>query len=194
MAAKKRIKEQLKHDRALVSELMLQHYTQIQMKEVLLEKHGLDLTLRQISNDAVQIQKAWKRQALENYDELMNKELARIDSLEKSIWQAMRESVKGKERLVVEKVRKELEKSGTATDEEHELVIQKSVSTLEGVAASPAYFAQIQDCQKERRKLYGLYAPHMVGVQKTIIVKGYAEVSPSDWPDVIEGEILGTKG
>jgi hypothetical protein len=187
MAANKRTADQILRDRVRITELALQQHTTEEIRAILHEETGIELSRRQISYDRAKIKDAWRKKALENYSELMNTELSRIDILERSIWQALRAQVQPKRREEIDRARR---KVADADDDEYEMVITKTKEVVEDTAANASYFAQIADCQKERRKLYGLYAPQEIGVQKTVIVKGYAEVSPADWPSVIEGEII----
>lgn len=186
MAGKKRSKEQLLHDRARIAELKLQQYTDAEIRDIIIAEGGVPVSRRQITYDMSRIRHAWLERQHESYHLLVFQELARIDALEREIWQEMRNSARGKEKEVVEKVARKIQDSD---EDDYEMVVSKVTQTLEETSISPSYFAQIQECQKERRRLLGLYAPQQIGVQKTVVVKGYKDISPDDW-DVVEGEVL----
>ena len=94
------------------------------------------------------------------------------------IWVEMRNSAtEGKQRETIEEAER-----GTRT-----------ITSVEKAGIDPRFIAQILTCQSERRKLLGLYAPQMIGVRKEVIVKGYRQVSPDEWPDIIEGEFTEQK-
>lgn len=191
MAGKKRTKAQIEHGKALITELTLKQYTQSEIIDILEQETGIRLSQQQVSYDLQKVKKEWLKSTHENYNYLMQRELARVDALEAEIWHAMRDSVKGKAKSVIEQARRKVSEASDEQDEaEYEMVIVKTQEILEENSVNPSYFAQIQACQQERRKLLGLYAPQQIGVQKTIVVKGYKKVSPDDWPDVIEGEIV----
>lgn len=178
---------QIIHDRARIAELALQKYTQNEIIEVLENETGIRLSQQQISYDLSKVKKSWMKTQHENYDLLMQRELARVDALETEIWRALRDSVKDKERSIIEKARRKVH---DADDAEYEMVIIKAQEAVEQTVANPAFFARIHDCQKERRQLLGLYAPQQIDVQKTIVIKGYKDISPDDWDNIVEGELV----
>jgi len=193
MAKHKRTKEERAQDRARVMELKLQKYSDAEITRILNAETGLELSRRQISYDVQKVRNSWLRKAQDDYEMHVNMELARIDALEKEIWRALRDSSVGKEKRVIEKILAD----GGYTDE---MVVNRILETYEQTHVNPAYFTQIIQCQQERRKLLGLYAPQESIIRK-IDVKGYVKISPGDWPsaksserqiaDVIEGEIIG---
>lgn len=191
MAARKRSPDQLMSDRKRISELMLQHYTDREIAQILAEETGIELQRRQINYDRNVIRKDWQKSQIENYEYLVVQELERIDALEKSIWVALRESSGEAVKKEILSKRRKLEEAVMGEDDDgYELVVQQVRENFEDLAVNPAYFGQIHECQKERRRLLGLYAPQMQQIQKVVEVKGYVGVSPDDWPDVIEGEVI----
>lgn len=188
MAERKRTNDQILADRKRIAELKLQRYTDKEIAKKLKKETGLALSRRQINYDLGIIRKNWMNGSRQTYDTYVTIELARLDALENSIWDAMRGSATGKKKTVIEKTMEEL--NSAMSDEEREAIISKVIETTETVAINPAYFAQIQEAQKERRRLLGLYAPQQLNINKTVVTKGYIDVSPNDWPDVIEGELV----
>lgn len=194
MAEKKRSPDQIVRDRARIAELKLMHHTDQQIADILQDETGIELSRRQINYDMGKIRDQWRTAQHDAYNTLVMMELARIDTLEKEIWEAIRKLSDGEreKQRVVREVRKKLdEAAGEADDSGYGLVIAEQYKTIENASIPSSYFSQIIECQKERRRLLGLYAPTQIGVQKTVVVKGYKTISPEDWPDVIEGRIVG---
>jgi hypothetical protein len=185
---------QIDMDRRRITELKLQGYTDAQIRDILHEETGIDLSRESITRDVGIIKKGWLEKRNDNYEALVNKELSRIDSLENEAWRAWRASCKDKEREVVERVARELSES----DEEFEMIVSKATTIIDksnGVG-DPRFFDKIVAAQTERRKLLGLYAPAKLGIdirqRNELVIKGYAfkNTSPDAWPDVVDGEVL----
>lgn len=180
----------LTRHRERISELMLQHHTKGEIVEIINQEFGITLSRRQVQNDMKIIQESWLRAMNVNYDLLMNQELARLDSLEAELWRQLRQSAEPQVREIIDRfparVKEEL------SEEDVEFVITKIQTQRQTVPINPAYFTKIIDVQKERRRLLGIYAPSKaeVAMHHTIEVKGYDVVSPDDWDNVIEGNII----
>ena len=195
--APKRTKMQIVNDRARISDLLLMSHTQREIRTTINKEGGMDLSLTTIRNDIEAIKNDWRSKTIDNYDELMNRELDRIDSTEREVWRAWRKSCGDNEREIVEQVAKEIEDAGGDT----ELVVAKITSIVDkskGVG-DPRFIDKIISLQQERRKLVGLYAPTKLGIdinkKSELIIKGYAikEVSPDVWPEIIDGEVIEPK-
>lgn len=181
MAAKKREKLRILQDRARISELLLVGYNITEITEILHRETGVELTRQQISYDINKIYKNyWRNEIMPSYTELVHKELARLDVLERELWRALRQTA---EPDVTKEISKAVnEKSG-------KLDIRYIREVTKVGKASAAIFGRIIEVQQERRKVLGLYAPKET--KKTVqVVKGYVNVSPSDWDDddAIDGE------
>lgn len=195
--APKRSKIQIVSDRMRISDLLMMGHTQREIRTTINDEGGLDLSLTTIRNDIESIKNDWRSKTVDNYDELMNRELDRIDSTEREVWRAWRKSCGDDEREIVEQVAKEIEEAGGDT----ELVVAKITKIVDknkGVG-DPRFFDKIISLQQERRKLIGLYAPTKLGIdinkKSELIIKGYAikEVSPDAWPEIVEGEVVEPK-
>ncbi len=188
----KRSKDQLIRDRTRVSELILQGYHHQQVADILEEETGLKLSRSTIRADVEVIRKDWLQERRDNYDLLIDKELARCDSTEKELWKAWRASCSVAERKIISEVAKQLDDG----QDDLELVVSKVVTILDskGGAGDPRFFDKIISVQKERRRLLGLYAPARLGIdirqKNEIIIKGYAvrDASPDVWPSLESGE------
>lgn len=190
MGTGKRTPEQINRDRKRVAELVLQNYTQREIIDLLEEETGLRLSQQQISYDMKKVRDDWLSTQRGSYDALVNRELARIDALESYLWQTLRDTSGPRTRAVIEKAFREAKEN----PEEYEVIIKKLTEYEEFHKPDPKYLDEIMECQKERRRLLGLYAPKIKKEERTLTVKAYAVVSPGDWPgdegDVIEGEAI----
>lgn len=184
----KRTPDQIQHDRKLVSELMLKGYTRQQMQDIICEERPYSISLSQIGYDIDQVRKAWLESQEINYTAILNRELARIEVFEAELWQHLRRSSSPK--FVREVTRKLAQAdSGEITDKEMKTYISRVVEREEARLVDPRYFDLILKTHQERRKLIGIYAPERRDVRQIISIKGYKDVSPSDWDDIIEGEV-----
>lgn len=179
MAAKKRQKDQILRDRARIAELKFQNYTDAEIRDIIAQETGTELSRRQITYDINKVREEWRETRLSHFNALIMEELHRLDSTERMIWQAMRDSaVTGKQKETIRRG-----EDGVVT-----------IDAVEKSGIDPRFIAQILRVQEERRKLLGLYAPQQIGVHKEVTVKGYVNVSPDEWPDndedIIEGEII----
>lgn len=190
---RKRSDRQIEKDRTRTAELMLQGYTQREIAEKLYQETGVKLSETTIQNDIAAIRKEWTKTRQETYDEWINMELVRINTMENELWRAWRASCNDNEKEVVERVRRAFDED----EDDFDLVVRKVTTTIEksGGVGNVAIIDRIMDAQKERRRLMGLYAPARLGIdinkKSEIIIKGYKvrEVSPDAWPDVIDGEV-----
>lgn len=201
MAKKKRSPDQVTSDRALVATWLLQGYEQQEIADRLFEATGLRLSREQIKYDISKIRRDWMQKQESSYDALVNQELARLDALEAELWRAMRESAASKERRTIEEIARKVKDAAELDDTQYNLFVDRVSTTIEKGQVNPAFFTQIMEVQKERRRLLGLYPATRMGLdihkREEIIIKGYGRapqtgliVSPDDWPDadVVEGE------
>jgi vacuolar-type H+-ATPase subunit I/STV1 len=190
MAEKKRTKERINLDRVRIAELALQAYTHQQIADIIKIETGTELSRRQITYDMGRVRKDWLKSQNDSFNLIQNRELARIDSLEAMLWNIVRETSGERTRAVIEKA---LRSSGEDS-KEFELIINKITEYEEFHKPDPRYIAQILDCQKERRRILGVYAPKVKKEDHTFHIKGYVNVSPGDWPSnddvIIEGEVV----
>jgi len=103
----------------------------------------LGLSQAQISRDLATIQRRWRESALVDINEAKQRELERIDVLEREYWQAW-ENSKG------EQSRSTASKAGD--------VARAQVVKYES-AGDPRFLAGVQWCVEQRCKILGLLAP-----------------------------------
>lgn len=110
----------------------------------------LNLTQQQVSYDLKVIQRRWQEKTVTDLDAAKQKELTRIDELEREHWQAW-------ERSKEEKTKSRQEANGKTKDGKTN--VTKVVAEKEQMLGNPAFLAGVQWCISERCKLLGLYAP-----------------------------------
>lgn len=144
MAANKRTETQREYDLELTASLYLRGNSQQSIAE------RIGVTREQIKYDLKAIQKRWQDKTTINLDAAKQKELARIDELEREYWQAW-DASKG------EKTKQRQESNGK--DSEGKPRIIKAVMEKDQMLGNPAFLAGVQWCISERCKLLGIYAP-----------------------------------
>lgn len=154
MAAPKRTPIQRERDLEITAALYLTGKRQAEIAAQL----GVDQT--QISYDLKVIQKRWRESMLVNINEAKHKELARIDELERTYWQAWRRSCE--------------EKTKTRSGRTAEGIATASVEK-DQMLGNPSYLAGVQWCIEQRCKIFGLYEAAKISIdwRKAIEEKGY---------------------
>ncbi len=142
MTGPKRTEIQRENDYRRITDLYLQGKTQAEIAETV----GLDQS--QVSRDLSTIQARWRSDTAINLDEAKQKELAKIDLLEREYWTAWQRTLEEKTKTRTEQS-KTGDKSGAA----------KATIEKETLLGNPAYLAGIQWCISERCRILGLYAP-----------------------------------
>ncbi len=141
----KRSSFERERDLHLTTQLYLKGKTQAEIAE------DLNVSREQIKYDLDIIQKRWRTDTAINLDEAKQKELSRIDTLERTYWEAWEKTLEEKTKTRTEQS-KTGEKNGSA----------KATIEKETLLGNPAYLAGVQWCISERCKLLGLYAPAKV--------------------------------
>lgn len=136
MSEKKRTPTERESDLQKIAALYLKGKTQADIAA------DLTVTQQQISYDLKEIHKRWRESALVNINEAKHRELARIDNLEITYWQAWERSV-GE---VVKTVTSRSDKDGNRASIAKEVQVGNS-----------AYLAGVQWCIEQRCKIFGIY-------------------------------------
>lgn len=101
-----------------------------------------------VSRDLKELRSLWTDSALRDFDEAKSLQLAKIDVLEATYWEAWMRSLTTRETLTNE--------SG---ESDAKGAHQKTITRREVMLGNPAYLAGVERCIAERCKLLGLYAP-----------------------------------
>lgn len=135
MATNIRSKIEIKRDRVHIAEMYIQGRYQHEIAE------ELGLTQQQISYDLKAIQKEWKKNTTIALDDHKSKEIAKIDRLERTYWQAWEDSRQ-------EGKTKSVKQSNTG--------VVRQIRT-EDQYGDPRYLTGVQWCIEQRCKLLGMY-------------------------------------
>ena len=141
MAAPKRTPTQIIENRAEIARRYLRGETQAAIGR------ALGMTQQMVSYDLAAIEAAWQKSALYDMDKAKARELARIDHLERTYWEAWEESRQDKEVATQKQV-------GSGEAQRREATLRK-----EGQSGNPAFLSGVERCIERRCKLLGLDAP-----------------------------------
>lgn len=159
---------QREYDLERMSALYLTGKTQREIGEI------IGVTQQQVNYDLKKLRKRWQESMIANINEVKNRELARIDELERTYWEAWDASRGERRRTLVTK-------RGTGGDDRTRAQIITEVS--EG---DPRFLQGVQWCVEQRCKIIGLYAPAKQEV--TGEAGGPVVVSFTRWPGADGGE------
>ncbi len=148
MAAPKRTREERERDLERIAQLRLQGYTQTQIAE------QLSLSRQQIGYDIKTLEKRWQETANEAVEVHKAREVAKMDNLERTYWDAWWQSLG--ETIVTTTTDESggLNKKGEPADPK-----QKKTVRVEDLNGDPRYLQGALDCSKARREILGLNAP-----------------------------------
>ena len=178
MAPTKRHRAAINHRRETVADLYTQGWSQMEIA-----RH-IGVTQPTVSTDLKAIQKQWRESAIRDFDVLRERELKKLDRLEREAWAAWERSQKPAQSAVIN-----VGGGGQKT--------QKRVAEQVG---DPRYLEQVQKCIAARRALLGLDAPTRIAPVSPDGEMAYhsfvmAELmkmaeGSKEGPDVIDGEVL----
>lgn len=137
-----------------ISRLYLRGYGLAQITDWISVNRDYALSGDSIRQDLRKIHRLWLDEMLVNYDEVMARELARIDNLEFAYWQEYERSKQDAVELEEERTR------GVSGMTKEERTRKKTSARL----ADTRYLAGVQWCIEQRCKMLGLYAPQQQNV------------------------------
>jgi predicted XRE-type DNA-binding protein len=144
MAARKRTPFQREEDLVQITRLYLQGRTQRDIAEVVGVSQG------QVNHDLKLIQQRWRESSIMDMNEAKQRELARMDILEREYWAAWEQSKN-------ERTRARQESDGKSRDGKPNVV--RATMEREQRDGNPAFLAGVMSCIERRCKLLGLDAP-----------------------------------
>jgi hypothetical protein len=143
--------------RQLVVRLYLQGLT---MREV---ADKLGTTAPTVCKDIAVIRAQWKESALRDYNELLNRELARIDAVESAAWHAWDLSLRERQTIQEEaenqpadEQAEDSQKKKSPPKHSLEWIRRKLKTRREGQSGNPSYLQIVLECVEKRSKLLGL--------------------------------------
>ncbi len=175
-----RLPSELERDRRNISELYLKGFTQAYIAE------KLGISQPTVSRDIKVLQAQWRDSALMNINEAKQRELERLDILERTYWDAWDRSkgeVKTTTRKGVAKVPKAVK--GAEVDEKAlpAPMSQEVTEHIETQVGDPRYLAGVMNCIERRCSILGIDAPKRQDITSGgQAIKGYTiAASPDDW-------------
>lgn len=151
MAANRRTPAQREYDLQRIAGMYLKGKTQTEIGQ------EVGLSQPQVSYDLADIQRRWREDTTINIDEAKQRELSRIDELERTYWQAWEKSCNERTKTSTEKVSGD---NGRA----------KASVQKEEMLGNPAFLAGVMSCIQERGKILGIYAPVKQENANTLII------------------------
>lgn len=107
-----------------------------------------------VSRDLDHLRREWQADAKRSIDQRAAEELARIDRIEATAWEAWERSCRDAEALHAETVRGRADKHGKPLPE-----LQRTSKTVKGQAGDPRFLERVGWCVERRCKILGLDAP-----------------------------------
>lgn len=144
MSEKKRTPTERESDLQKIAALYLKGKTQADIAA------DLTVTQQQVSYDLKEIHKRWRESTLVNMNEAKHRELARIDQLEITYWDAWQRSIGEKTKTKTEKMAGE---SSTKASIEKEMMV-----------GNPAFLTGVLSCIEQRCKIFGIYEATKIAI------------------------------
>lgn len=197
MTANKRNDAERLRDQALVAELDLKGFSNMEITHYLNNRSGVDYTLSpsQVAYDKKKGRQGYLERTLEATRDIVMEELEKLRLVEREAWRGWEKSLDA-----VEEVR-EIAQIRRMVDEEAEWDEELFVTTVERFVAkqsgNPKFLDVMLKVTDRRARLMGLYInrAHLVMEErKSVAVKMFEGVHPGMWDDaryeVVDGEIL----
>lgn len=173
MATVKRTKAERESDLALLADRYLSGHTLNAIADEICQGRPYSLSPQTIHYDLKTLRKRWLESSIRDFDHARSEELAKVDKLELTYWQAWERSIKSKQSTVTSKKEGQYaETSGSIKTEQRD--------------GEPRFLAGVMTCIDKRCKLLGLDAPqrHEVAVPIDQAVKALASMSDDDLAQV----------
>ncbi|MGV8123105.1 MAG: hypothetical protein AB2L14_25360 [Candidatus Xenobiia bacterium LiM19] len=157
MAANKRKKIQIEHDRVKILELSLTGFTQTEIAV------RMKMTRQMVGYELKKIETEWRQQRKDLKDDDINHRLAELKKVKRESWRAWEKSKKPRTTTTL--------KAGSNTQG----VVDEKTEKREYQTGNPDYLKRIEECIQEECKMLGLYAPEQteeVGKPRIIIQNG----------------------
>jgi len=131
-------KQDIQNRRKVVAELYLKGWFQADIAK------EFGVTQQQISHDLKVIYRLWRQSSIRDFDEIKQRELIKIDNLEKEYWNAW------------EKSKEDYEKTRKKYQDKQLKELQKEDMVLSG---DPRFLSGVQWCINKRCEILGINAP-----------------------------------
>ena len=149
MAAPKRSRSERQRDLATIARLYIREG--LKQHEI---ADRLGVSQQQISYDLLSLRKMWLKSALVDFNHARAEQLAKIDELERTYWEAWLSSCEGGGYTV----------AVAEQGKDKELEIAKTITRENTGTGNPAFLAGVERCVGMRNKMLGLDAPRLIEV------------------------------
>lgn len=152
-----RTKTERKYDMERTAQLMLQGMSSKEISKILSEENPYTVSPHQIAYDRKQIEQEWRKSTLIDFNEVRNKELSRIDTLEAEYWRAWYKSWEEITQKHQEAKKTDTESTGKSrggqeTEQSQKTIISERLGDVK-------YLNGVQWCIEQRIRIFGLNAP-----------------------------------
>jgi len=138
-------------DRKIIAELYLKGLAQWDIAD------QVKVDQSTVSRDLTFIRAQWRKDTLFDFNEAKNRELARIDLLELTNWEAWERSLEEFRSKSIKQRAAKIERQGQ--EDETRITPIESISKAEGRNGDPRFLQGVQWCIERRCKILGIDAP-----------------------------------
>lgn len=143
----------------IVSTLYKRGYSYRKIKEEVMKRLDLQTySLQTVKRDIQTLLDEWRESRLEDTDELVTLELARIDDTCRELWEQWEKSKENFTRQTRKQKGSPTRDAETGQTSIRTYQTERTETDVQGLG-DPSYIAEIRKQLEERRKLLGLYAP-----------------------------------
>ena len=143
----------------IVSNLYKRGYSYRKIREEVMKRLDLSTySLQTVKNDVQTLLEEWRESRLEDTDELVTLELARIDDTCRELWEQWEKSKENFTRQTRKQKGSPTRDDQTGQTSIRTTQTERTETDIQGLG-DPSYIAEIRKQLEERRKLLGLYAP-----------------------------------
>lgn len=143
----------------IVSNLYKRGYSYRKIREEVMKRLDLSTySLQTVKNDVQTLLEEWRESRLEDTDELVTLELARIDDTCRELWEQWEKSKENFTRQTRKQKGSPTSDAQTGQTSIRTTQTERTETDIQGLG-DPSYIAEIRKQLEERRKLLGLYAP-----------------------------------
>ena len=143
----------------IVSTLYKRGYSYRKIRGEVMKRLDLSTySLQTVKNDVQTLLEEWRESRLEDTDELVTLELARIDDTCRELWEQWEKSKENFTRQTRKQKGSPTRDAQTGQTSIRTTQTERTETDIQGLG-DPSYIAEIRKQLEERRKLLGLYAP-----------------------------------
>lgn len=135
---------EITRDRVTIAQLRLQGLSQYSIA------NKLNVSRDVVRYDLAAIEAEWKKSALIDFDGAKAQELARIDNLERTYWDAWERSMRGRSKTI--------QRQTSRTGKKGKAALTTASVEKQELYGDPRFLDGIKWCVEQRCKIFGLYA------------------------------------